>query len=96
MDASSLGTLLACGLAVFAAAVIALELAPRARAARCRRRRSRLHLVMGGGDSRSRTLRRSSPTRGPMPASPPSSWDPVPVVQWQPPREHEPEPSPAA
>lgn len=97
MDASSIGMLLACGLAVFAGAVITLELAPVAHEARCRRRRRRMRLVVGGaGDIASRSAQRAAALRPSPREAQPSSWDPVPVGQWQPPREGEPEPSPAA
>jgi hypothetical protein len=95
MNVSVLGVLLVCGLAVFtsASAVVAYTIG-----ARGRRRRGHLRLVVGTGGatrrSASSTLRPVSPRRGGRGEV--VSWDPLPVTQWQRPREHDQGPSPAA
>ena len=101
MSDSVVGILLVCGLALFAIAWAGFACATATRELRCRRRRSRLRLVAGAGsgatqaqprargrDARALRSRGDGPVRGP--------WDSVPVTQWEPPRERDAGPSPAA
>ena len=108
MNMSLLGVLLVGALGVCTSVTAVLAYASVAREARCRRRRSRLRLVVGAGASSQRTHDGQRPRIRPVDDRREEivSWDPLPVTQWTPPREHEadwpaagergPEPSPAA
>ena len=98
MNVSVLGVLVVCGLAAFTSAAAVLAYATAARDARSRRRRGRLRLVVGGGgaarrpaDGTVRAAARASRDDGDAVVS----WDPLPVTQWQPPRERAPRSSSA-
>lgn len=108
MNMSLLGVLLVGTLGVCTSLTAVLVCASVAREARCRRRRSRLRLVVGAGSSSQRAHDERQPRIRPVDDRRDEivSWDPLPVTQWTPPRDHEadwpaagergPEPSPAA
>jgi hypothetical protein len=96
MNMSLLGVLLVCALGVCTSVSAVLAYASVSRDARCRRRRSRFKLVVGARAAAGRGTRRTGARSVAEPQPDTVSWDPLPVTQWQPPREHESEPSPAA
>ena len=91
MNMSLLGVLLVGALGVCTSVTAVLAYASVTREARCRRRRSQLRLVVGAGASPQPTHDARRPRIRPVDDRREDivSWDPLPVTQWTPPREHE-------